>query len=86
MPDDNAPDLYTRCKLSEALEIMTNVEREFPKMFHNLCFNITDENDDGLFAIHRAFFEEKDRKYIFLGDNKFNLTRELAEKALGTEA
>ena len=85
MPDDNAPDFYTRCKMSEALEIMENVERDFPKMLSNLCFEITDEKDESLFAIHRAFFDEKDRKYIFLGDNNFNLTKELARKALGVE-
>lgn len=86
MPNDNAPDFYTRCKLSEALEIMENVERDFPKELYNLCFTITDENDDFLFQVHRAFFGEKDRKYIFLGDNNFNLTKELARKALGVEA
>ena len=85
MPDDNAPDFYTRCKLSEALEIMENVERDFPKMLSNLCFEITDEKDEPLFAVHRAFFGEKDQKYIYLGDNEFNLTKKLARKALGME-
>ena len=86
MPDDNAPDFYTRCKLSEALEIMRNVERDFPKMLSNLCFEITDEEDESLFAVHRAFFDGKDRKYIYLGDNNFNLTKELAQKALCMDA
>ena len=87
MPDDNVPDFYTRCKLSEALEIMENVERDFPKELYNLCFTVTDEDDDSLFVLHRAFFDEKDRECVYMGrDNKYNLTKELARKALGMES
>ena len=86
MPDDNAPDFYTRCYFPEALEIMRDVEREFPEFLSNLCFNITDEQDEYLFALHRSFFNQKNLECIFFGDNRFNLTKDLVRKALGVES
>lgn len=77
MPDDNAPDFYTRCKLSEALEIMKNVVRDFPKEFYNLTFTITNEEDDFLFKLRREL------DTVYLGDNRFHLTKEMAMEALG---
>lgn len=77
MPDDNAPDFYTRCELSEALEIMKNVEKDYPKMFSKLTFEINTEEEESLFAIHRDF------ENIYLGDNNFHLTKEMIREALG---
>ena len=80
MPDDNAPDFYKRCKVSEALDIMKEVTSTFPKEFYNLTFIITKaENDDFLFKVRR----ELDN--VYLGDNNFNLTKELVKEALGME-
>ena len=77
MPDDNAPDFYKRCKLSEAFEIMKDYVTDFPKEFYNLIFTVTDENDDSLFEIRR------DLKTIYLGE--FDLTEEVVREALGIE-
>lgn len=77
MPDDNAPDFYTRCKLSEALEIMKKVASDFPKEFSKLTFEIYTEDETGIFAIHRDF------KEIYLGDNYFELTKDMVKEVLG---
>lgn len=77
MPDDNAPDFYTRCVMIDALEIIKNVVKDYPKKFSNLTFEIYTEDEEGLFAIHR------DLEEIYLGDNIFNLTKDMIREALG---
>ena len=80
MPDDNAPDFYKRCVLSEALEIMKDYVRDFPEEFYNLAFTITDEEDEFLFMVRR----ELDK--VYLGRvNIYDLTQDMAKEALGIE-
>ena len=80
MPDDNAPDFYTRCKFYEALDIMKEVTSTFPEEFSKLTFEFHSINEEYLFAIH------KDLKNIYLGDNDFGLTKDFIRKALGIES
>jgi len=78
MPDDNAPCFYKRCKLSEALEILTEYVTDFPEDFYNLCFDVFTEDDECLFSIRR------DLKTVYTTrTNKFNLNKKLIRKALG---
>jgi len=79
MPDDNAPCFYKRCKLSDALEILTDYVTDFPEEFYNLTFNVSTEDDMVcLFAIRR------DLKTVYTArDNKLNLNKKLIRKALG---
>ena len=80
MPDDNAPDFYKRCKLSEALDIMKDFEKIVPKDFCNFIFTITDEDDDILFEIRRNL------KTIYVEEiNKFDLTEDIIKEILGIE-
>lgn len=80
MPDDNAPDFYTRCKLKEALGIMKEYVKDFPEEFYNLSFDISSEDERCLFSLRR----ELDK--VYLGrDNEFSLTEEIAKEALGLE-
>ena len=80
MPDDNAPCYYTRCKLSEAMEIMNDYIKDFPEEFYNFAFNITNEDDDFLFTLRR------DLETMYLGcENKFDLTKEIVMEALGNQ-
>lgn len=78
MPDDNAPCFYKRCKLSEALEILTEYVTDFPEDFYNLCFDVFTEDDECLFSIRR------DLKTVYTTrTNQFNLNKKLIRKALG---
>ena len=79
MPDDNAPDFYVGCKVSEALEIMKEHVDGMPEEFYNYKFHISTEDAGFLFKVPRQFDK------VYLGENKFNLTKELVKKALGME-
>ena len=79
MPDDNAPDFYKRCKVSEALDIMKDFLVDFPKQFSKLTFEFNTIEEESIFSINR------DLENVFLGDNNFDLTKEFIKKGLGIE-
>lgn len=82
MWDDNAPDFYTRCKLSEAFEKLKECVSDFPKQFSNLCFYVSSVDGVDLFSIDRRL----DFGAICLTRiNEYNLTKEMVKEALGME-
>ena len=82
MPDDNAPDFYERCKVSEALAKLRECVKDFPEMFSTLCFYVSSADGVDLFSIDRNL----DFGAICLTSiNEYNLTKEMVKDALGIE-
>lgn len=77
MPDDNAPDFYTGCKVSEALEIMKEHMDGMPEEFYNYKFHVSTEDERFLFKVPREFHK------VYLGENRFDLTKEMVMESLG---
>ncbi|MBR6641544.1 MAG: hypothetical protein IKL08_05080 [Clostridia bacterium] len=82
MPDDNAPDFYEKCKVSEVLVKLRESIRDFPEISRTHCFYVSSEDGVDLFSIDR----ELDFETICLARiNEFNLTKEMVKEALGVE-
>ena len=75
---DYGPDYYTRCKMTEAFEKISEIVDTCPDMFYNLQFDLWTWDEEYLFCIRRDLYT------IHLGrHNKFDLTKGMIREAVG---
>ena len=82
MWDDNSPDFYTRCKVSEALAELKECADNFPQQFSALTFYVSSVDGVDLFSINRELTFES---ICLTRINELCLTKEMVKEALGIE-